>query len=64
MESSESQGKYNVAFEAAFLLADVDASLRVLIKAKRFGEAAAYAQNYCPSRLEGVTRMWSDFLEQ
>lgn len=64
MKDSESLGKFNVAYEAAFLLADVDAGLRLLIKAKRFGESAAFAQAYCPSRLEGVTKIWSEHLEQ
>ena len=53
-----------MAFEIAFMLADVEGCLKVLIKAKRFGEAAAYAQSYCPSMLDGVTRLWSDYLEQ
>lgn len=50
-ERSEQAGKFNVAFEAAFLVADVDRCLNVLLKAKRMGEAAFFAKAHTPSRL-------------
>lgn len=53
---AEEAGKYNVAFEAAYLTADVDKCLDVLIKAKRMGEAAHFAKSHVPSRLTEVTR--------
>ena len=52
-----------MAFQAGYLLADCDLCLKILIKAKRFGEAAFFAKAYAPSRLEGVTKMWSAHLK-
>jgi hypothetical protein len=59
---AEAAGKFNIAFEAAFMVADVDKCLDVLLKAKRMGEAAHFAKSYAPSRLAEVTRSWSEFL--
>jgi coatomer subunit beta' len=51
LDSSEEQGKYNVAFEAAYLLALPDRCVEILIKSKRFAEAAQFAKNYIPSMI-------------
>jgi coatomer subunit beta' len=40
LDLAESQGKFNVAFETAFLLALPERCVDILVKAKRFGEAA------------------------
>lgn len=40
LELAEQKGKYNVAFEAAYLLALPERCVDILVKAKRFGEAA------------------------
>lgn len=61
---AEAAGKFNIAFEAAFMTADVDRCLDVLLKAKRMGEAAHFAKSHAPSRLIEVTRQWSDYLSQ
>lgn len=61
---AEESGKYNVAFEAAYLLADVDRCLNVLVKAKRMGEAAFFAKAHAPSRLAEITKQWSDMLQE
>lgn len=61
---AETAGKYNIAFEAAFMISDVDKCLDVLLKAKRMGEAAHFAKSYAPSRLAEVTRSWSEFLSE
>lgn len=39
-DEAEKHGKYNIAFEAAYLLTDAERCVRVLEKAKRFAEAA------------------------
>lgn len=41
----------NIAFSAYFALSDVEACLQVLIKSKRFSEAATFAKSYCPSKI-------------
>jgi coatomer subunit beta' len=61
---AEAAGNYNIAFEAAFMISDVDKCLDVLLKAKRMGEAAHFAKSYAPSRLAEVTRLWSEFLSE
>lgn len=63
-EQAESAGKYNVAYEAAFLTSDVDRCLNILLKSKRMGEAAFFAQAYAPSRVNEVTSAWSKFLKE
>lgn len=63
-ERSEQAGKFNVAFEAAYLVADVDRCLNVLLKAKRMGEAAIFAKAHTPSRLSEVTKLWGDYLQE
>jgi coatomer subunit beta' len=59
-ERAEASGKFNISFEAAFIVGDADRCLNVLIKAKRMGEAAFFAKAYIPSRLEQVTKQWAD----
>jgi len=61
---AEKHGKYNVAFEAYFLLAQVDNCLDVLVKAKRSAEAAIFARAYCPSRLAEMIPKWGEQLKE
>lgn len=61
---AEEAGKFNVAFEAAFVVADVDRCLNILIKAKRMGEAAMFAKAHSPSRLTEVTQQWAKLLQE
>ena len=42
-DSALSVGKYNIAFEAYFLLQNTDKCIVVLVKAKRVAEAAIFA---------------------
>lgn len=63
-QRAEEAGKYNVAFEAAYLLADVDRCLDVLVKAKRMGEAAFFAKAHVPSRLPEITKQWAALLQE
>lgn len=57
-------GKYNVAFEAYFLLAEPDNCIEVLLKANRVAEAAIFARAYAPSRLTELTAKWTAQLKE
>ena len=52
-----------MAFEAYFLLAQVDECLNVLVKSKRMAEAAIFARAYAPSRLAEMIPLWSASLK-
>jgi len=58
------KGKFNVAFEAYFLLAQPDKCIEVLLKAKRIAEAALFAKAYVPSRLTEMTKLWEENLKE
>ena len=57
-------GKFNVAFEAYFLLAQPDNCIDVLVKAKRVSEATLFARAYAPSRLQELTALWTASLKE
>ena len=57
-------GKFNVAFEAYFLLAQPDNCIDVLVKAKRVAEATLLARAYAPSRLAELTALWTASLAE
>ena len=61
---AESTGKYNVAFEAYYMLAQVDDCLNVLVKSKRMAEAAIFARAYAPSRLAVMIPLWTGSLKE
>ena len=63
-ERAERVGKYNVAFQAAYMVADVDRCLSILLASKRYGEAAYFARAYCPSELLRVTGLWTESLKE
>jgi len=60
--AAETNGKYNVAFQAAYLTGDVDQCLKILVSAKRPAEAAFFARAYCPSKVESVAEAWEEAL--
>jgi len=62
--AAEAKGKYNVSFEAYFLLAQPDKCINVLVKAKRIAEAAQFANAYVPSRLAEMTKLWEEHLKE
>lgn len=62
-KSAEMSGKFNVAYEAYFLLSQVDDCLNVLVKAKRMAEAAIFARAYAPSRLQEMIPLWTASLK-
>lgn len=49
-------GKFNVAFEAFFMLQNTSKCIEVLLKAKRIAEAAIFAQAYAPSALPALVK--------
>ncbi len=61
--NAESNGKYNVAFQASYLIGDADRCVQILIKSKRLAEAAFFARAYCPSQIEKVVRAWDESLK-
>ena len=63
LEQSEANGKYNVAFEAAYLLAKPERCIKILIASKRFAEAAMFAKSYCPHMISDVLNEWSAVLK-
>ena len=44
-EQAEASGKFNILFEASFIVGNAESYLNVLIKAKRMGEAAFFAMH-------------------
>lgn len=64
LEEAESEGKFNIAFEAAYLLALPNRCLDILLKSKRYAEAAMFARSYCPDELPPIIKDWSELLKQ
>lgn len=64
LEDAESNGKYNVAFEAAYLLGEAQRCTKILIKSKRIGEAVLFARSHCPSMMAEVLKEWDQTLKQ
>ena len=63
-EAATQKGKFNVAFEAYYLLAQPDACINVLVKAKRIAEATLFAKAYVPSRLTELIKLWEEHLKE
>lgn len=64
VEAAERNGKYNVAFEAAYLIGDAERCVNILLKSKRVAEAALFARAYAPSKLSLVMKDWDEALKQ
>ena len=64
MRTARSQGKFNVAFAAAYTLGDVDTCVDMLIEVDRVPEAALFARSYAPSRVAEVVTRWKDDLRK
>lgn len=62
-DNAERSGKYNVAFEAAFLTGDAEKCVNILLKSKRVSEAAFFARAYAPSKLPLVMKQWEEALK-
>lgn len=63
VEQAEAAGKYNVAFEAAYLLGDSSQCFDILQKSKKMAEAAFFARAYAPSLLEPALNDWVESLK-
>jgi len=48
LKEADEAGKYNVAYEAAYLLALPEDCVNILVKSKRHAEAAMFARSYIP----------------
>lgn len=64
LEDAETAGKYNVAYETAYLLALPERCVNILIKSRRFAEAGMFAKAYCPHLIPTVMKEWTDLLAQ
>ena len=64
LDKSEEKGKYNIAYESAYLLALPERCVTILIKSKRYSEAAMFAKSYIPSMIPQVMKEWSEILKQ
>lgn len=49
-------GKYNIAFEAYFILQNTNKCIEVLVSSKRTAEATIFAQAYAPSTMPGLIK--------
>jgi len=63
VDEAEKAGKYNVAYEAAYLLGNPDRCVDILIKSNRVSEAAFFARAYAPSKLPQVMKLWEESLQ-
>lgn len=63
-ERAESEGKYNIAFQAAYLIADIESCVNILVKSNRIGEAAFFAKSYAPSMLPEIMKKWAISLKE
>lgn len=61
-EDSESNGFSNVAYTSYFLLNNLDKCLQILIKSKRFSEAALFCRTYYPSKISETLMLWNNEL--
>ena len=52
----------NVAYMCYYLTNNAQKCLDVLLKSKRFSEAALFARTYCSERLSDCVRLWRESL--
>lgn len=64
LEEAEKAGKYNIAFETAYLLADPERCVQILMKSKRYAEAGMFAKSYIPSSIPTIMQEWGNILKQ
>ncbi|ODV81943.1 Coatomer, beta' subunit [Suhomyces tanzawaensis NRRL Y-17324] len=65
-DESESNGKYNLAFQALWLAGNKDRCLELLIKSERYTEASIFAVNYSlgKDKVEKAIAEWKQKLEK
>ncbi|EGR29436.1 hypothetical protein IMG5_155860 [Ichthyophthirius multifiliis] len=54
--------KQNIAFQINYYLSNLDKCIEILIKSKRYSEAALFAKSYCPSRISELVKLWKEDL--
>jgi len=59
---SELNGFNNVAYTSYFLVNNLDKCLEILVKSKRFSEAALFCRTYCPSKISETLELWNNEL--
>jgi len=62
-EEALKDGKYNIAYQTAYLLAMPEACIDILMKSKRYSEAAMFARSYIPTALPKVMKEWTEVLK-
>jgi coatomer subunit beta' len=62
-QMAEDEGKLNVAFQASFVVADIERCLNLLIKGKRFADASMFSRAYCPSKANDILETWGKQLK-
>lgn len=55
-EGALKAGKFNVAFEAYFILQETNQCIEVLVRSKRVAEACIFAQAYAPSAMPALIK--------
>ena len=63
LDLAEQRGKYNVAYETAYLLALPERCVQILLKSKRYSEAAMFAKSYIPKMIPEIIKEWGDILK-
>ena len=58
-EDSESNGFNNVAYTSYFLVNNLDKCLEILIKSKRYPEAALFCRTYHTSKTSEALELWN-----
>lgn len=59
LQQAEENGKYNIAYETAYLLALPEKCIEILMKSKRYAEAGMFSKSYCPKMIPYVLKEWS-----
>jgi coatomer subunit beta' len=59
---SELNGFNNVAYTSYFLLNNLDKCLEILVKSKRFSEAALFCRTYYPNKISETLELWNNEL--
>jgi len=63
LAEAEKEGKLNIAYETAFLLAMPEKCVEILVKSKRYSEAAMFARSYIPSMIPSIMNDWTELLK-
>jgi coatomer subunit beta' len=54
--------RMNIAYMCYFLTNNPHKCIDILIKSKRFSEAALFARTYCSERISECVKLWKDSL--